>query len=497
MTPRKSPGSAAPQAADVPDRLDRRLVMLALTTLVGGFATLLDSTIVSVAINSLGNQFGSPLSTIQWVITGYLLALTMVIPLTGWAIERFGARPMWVASLALFLAGSALCGFAWSATSLIVFRVVQGFGGGMILPIAQTIVVQAAGPRRIGRVMSMIAIPAQLSPILGPVVGGLIVDSLSWRWLFFINVPIVLAAMIMSIFYIPAGAHAESKKLDVLGLVLLSPALATLVYGLSLAGHNGFGDSGALTWLIIGAVLLVAYIVHSLRPRIHAIIDVRLFRSRSFTAASMLQFLFGVSMFAAMFLLPLYYTQARGQSALAAGLLLAPQGAGTLIALSLVGKLTDRINPRPIILVGMLVASIGTIPYVFVGQSGNEFLLGAALLVRGMGLGAAVIPLSAAAYQGLGKADVPRATSAVNIIQRIGSSFGTAVLAVVLEQRIAVHGATGAGKALAFGDTFVWTLVLTGAALIPALLLPGRPEPDPAEPAPRPAEEDTADARSR
>ena len=467
---------SAQTRTEAPEPLDRGLVLLAVTTLIGGFASLLDSTIVSVAVPALSRGLHAPLSTLQWVITGYLLTMMVAIPITGWAVERFGARRTWLFALLLFLAGSVLAGASWSAGSLIVFRLVQGFGGGMILPVAQTIVVQAAGPKRIGRIMSLVAVPAQLAPICGPVIGGLIIDGLSWRWMFYVNVPICLLAIVMTFVYIPAGGSAPHQRLDWLGLLLLSPGLAAVVYGLSLTGDHGFASPVVIGWLAAGLVLLAGYTVHSLRSRVEPMIDLRLFRSRAFSAASTVMFLFGVSIFAAMFLLPLYYVQARGVTSLQAGLLLAPQGLGTLLALTAVGKLVDRISPRPIILVGLFVATAGTVPFVLFADDGNVVLLGAALLVRGLGLGAAIVPANAAAYAEIPEQAVPRATSALNVVQRIGSTFGTAVLALVLEGQLAAHSTTASGTASAFATTFLWTLVLTGVALVPALMLPGRRE---------------------
>src|SRR5215470_221239 len=175
--------------------LDPALKKLSAVVLLGAAMTILDTTIVAVAINTLGHDFDVSVSTIQWVATGYLLALSIVIPLTGWAIERFGARTLWIGSLALFLAGSVLSGAAWSAGSLIAFRVVQGIGGGIILPVGQTMLARAAGPQRMGRVMSVVAVPALLGPVLGPVIGGLIIDAFSWRWIFYVNVPVGIVAL--------------------------------------------------------------------------------------------------------------------------------------------------------------------------------------------------------------------------------------------------------------------------------------------------------------
>jgi EmrB/QacA subfamily drug resistance transporter len=478
-------GNAAATPAVAPDKLDPALIRLALVTVIGAFAPLMDATIVGVGVNALSRSFNTSLSTIQWVFTGYLLALAVVIPLTGWAIERFGARTMWLTSIGLFMVTSILAGSAWSVGSLITFRVLQGFGGGMILPITMTIVVQAAGPNRLGRVMSIVGVPAQLAPVLGPVLGGAIIGHLSWRWMFFINVPICLIALAGAFAYLPAGERRPTQKLDTLGLLLLSPGVAALVYGLSYAGLHGFGQPTALAWLAAGLALLTAYTAHSLRPGVRAIVDLRLFRVRSFSTASLVNFLFGVSLFAAMFLLPLYYIQARGHSAQEAGLLLAPQGLGLLLAFLVVGPLTDRINPRPLILTGMAIATLGTLPFAFVGHGSNDAVLGTALLIRGIGLGAATIPLNAAAYLGLGRPDIPRATSAINIINRLGGSFGTAILAVVLQHQIATHTPGPANRANAFGTTFVWTLILTALALIPALLIPARPTtPQAATPTP-------------
>src|SRR4051794_3262504 len=291
-----------------PPALDRALLRLASVVVLGTIMSILDTTIVNVAIETLGRELHASLSSIQWVATGYLLALATVIPLTGWAMERFGGKRMWILSVSLFLVGSTLCGLAWSTTSLIVFRVLQGFGGGMILPVGQAILAQAAGPQRMGRVMSVIGVPTLLGPILGPVIGGLIVDPFSWRWIFFVNLPVGAVALFLAVRILPSSTARGSRvPLDVVGLLLLSPGLAAVIYGLSELGIEGKAGPKAIAGLVVGVVLLAGFIWHALRSRGRALIDLSLYRDRGFSAASGTVFIFGVSLFGAMLILPLYY----------------------------------------------------------------------------------------------------------------------------------------------------------------------------------------------
>jgi len=468
--------------------MDRDLWRLASVVVLGTIMSILDTTIVNVAIETLGRDLDASLNEIQWVSTGYLLALATVIPLTGWAMERFGGKRMWMLSVTLFLCGSTLCGLAWSTTSLIVFRVLQGFGGGMILPIGQAILAQAAGPQRMGRVMSVIGVPTLLGPILGPVIGGLIVDNFSWRWIFFVNLPVGVVALALAARILPAAERKTRSRLDVVGLLLLSPGLALLVYGLSELGREGGLGTMAVVGLVGGALLLVAFVLHARRD--HALIDISLFRDRAFAAASGTVFIFGVSLFGAMLILPLYYQVVRGESALTAGLLLAPQGVGAAMAMPIAGRMTDRMGAGRVVPFGVVVACLGTAAYTQLTATTSYEVLGVALWVRGIGLGMTMMPSIAAAYQTLERAAVPRATSTINIIRTIGGSFGVAVLTVVLQRQIVaeIPGATGDLSGLrggaaaaaeplaaAFGTTFWVALGLTALALIPAYFLPRHP----------------------
>src|SRR5689334_13467919 len=253
-----------PAPAASGDKLDRGLLMVASVVVLGAIMSILDTTVVNVAINTLARDFHTQLSTIQWVATGYTLALATVIPLTGWAADRFGTKRLYMLSIALFVGGSVLSGLAWSAGSLITFRVLQGLGGGMIMPAGMTILTRAAGPQRMGRVMSIVGVPMLLGPVIGPILGGFLVDQVSWRWIFFINLPVAIVALFLARRVLPRDRPQPNQKLDLLGVLLLSPSLAAVIYGLAETNaHGGFGSAQVLVPIAIGVVMFGLWLLHT------------------------------------------------------------------------------------------------------------------------------------------------------------------------------------------------------------------------------------------
>src|SRR6059058_4584806 len=247
------------------DRIEAHVWRLSAVVMLGSIMSILDTTIVNVALRTLGHDLHSSLSSIQWVVTGYMLSLAAVIPITGWAARRFGAKPVYLLSLVLFTAGSALCGLAQSLDQLIVFRVVQGVGGGMILPLGQLMMATAAGPKRMGRVMSIVAVPAMLGPILGPTLGGLIVDNASWRWIFYVNLPIGAIAFLASLRTLPRVERTPTHRLDLRGLLLMATGLPLFTYGLAEIGKTGsFTAMSVLLPVLAGVALVGVFVVHAL-----------------------------------------------------------------------------------------------------------------------------------------------------------------------------------------------------------------------------------------
>jgi EmrB/QacA subfamily drug resistance transporter len=472
--------------------LTREIMAPAGVVVLGAIMTILDATIVNVALPTLGRDLHTSISAVQWVPTVYLLAFASVIPLSGWAAGRYGTRNVWLASLGTFLAGSLLAGLSWSIGALIAFRVLQGLGAGMIMPLGQAMLAQVAGPERMGRVMSIIGVPMLLVPIFGPLIGGSLIAAASWHWIFFVNLPVGLVAVALAVRLLPEAGTRRPQRLDVLGMVLLSGGIAAALYGLATMGQQGrvLGPA-SLGPLAAGAAAVALFVVHARRTS-RPLIDVRLFARRGFGSAAGANFVLGVALFGVALLLPLYFEIIRGRTPFETGVLLAPQGLGAACAISLAGYLTDKVGARRVVPAGVLIALAGTAVYAGIGVGTPYWLLALALFGIGAGLGATITPSMAAAFQGLPRSAIGDATSAINVVQRVAGSVGSALLAVVLQGTLAAHlpgfhGGIGQAAALAaaspraavavshaFAVSFAVALAITIAALVPAVLLPGR-----------------------
>jgi EmrB/QacA subfamily drug resistance transporter len=486
-------------AADAGEKLDRKILAVGGVVVLGAIMAMIDMTVVNVALEQLIVEFDTTLDRMQWVATGYTLALATVIPLSGWAADRFGTKRVYLSAVGLFMGGSALAGTAWSAESLILFRVLQGLGGGMLLPLSMTILTKAAGPARVGRVMAVLGVAMGLGPIMGPVLGGWLVDDVSWRWIFYVNVPVGVLTLSLGARILPGDEARRTDRLDVVGLLLLSPGLAALIYGLAqVPSREGFAHPEVYLAVGAGAVLVIAFLWHAVRTP-HALIDLRLFRDRGFSISTVTMVLLMIAVLGSMLLFPLYFQQVRAEGALEAGLLIAPQAIGAMIMMPIAGRIVDRGHAARLVPVGIVVILGSLVVFTRLTATTSYWTIGVALFVLGLGMGMAGMPNMSIALKTLRRQDVARASTSLSIIQQVAGSIGTAMLSVILFDKVKdrlgpaatsmrdlpeqVRQGLTAPMADAYASAFVWALVLLALSLVSALFLP-RSKKTAAEPTP-------------
>jgi EmrB/QacA subfamily drug resistance transporter len=466
-SPSSVPATASPPASE---RIEPWVWRITAVVILGMMMSILDTTIVNVALHTLSTDLHSPISKVQWVVTGYLIALGAVIPVTGWAARRFGPKRVYMVSLVLFTLGSVACGLSSTLPELVVFRVFQGVGGGMLMPVVMIIMAQIAGPQRMGKVMAVVSMPMMLAPIFGPVIGGVILQNLHWSWIFFVNVPIGVVAFVLGWRIVPHLDSGEAGPLDILGLALFPAGIAAIIFGVSeLGSGTALGSLKVLPPVIAGVTLVVAFCIHALHVE-RPLLDIRLYANRLFAGASLTTFFVASALFGAMILVPLYYQVVRGESVIATGLLNGPQGLGALFAMPLANRLTERFGGGRVTLAGVSVLCLSTVPLVFIGATTSILAISLILVVRGVSIGLCFMPAMTAAFGALRPDQVSDATPQLNVLQRVGGAVGTAVLAVVL-QRASVGAHTPAELASAFGQAYWWGLGIAALAFIPAVML--------------------------
>jgi len=406
---------------------------------LGSFLSQLDATVVNVSLGSLAVELHSSLQAIQWVTSGYLLALALMLPLNGWLVERIGTKRLYLICFSSFTLSSVLCALSWSADSLIGFRVLQGISGGLMAPLTQLMIARAAGKHMV-RVMGYVAVPVLLGPIVGPVVAGAILQHASWRWLFLINLPIGVLAIVLASVFLPSDDNGtrSQRRFDLVGFLTLSPGLVLFLYG-----SDHMNKRGGLVLLLLSVVLLATFFRKALKDGPRALIDLQIFRGEVFSASALTQFTVNGLSFAGQMLIPLYLILDVGMSPSATGWRMAPMGLGMVFTYPWVARLSQRFGIRGTSLRGALIAFLGTLPFLYL--SAKHFSLGilaVTLFVRGMGMSAVGIPSISAAYASVRKEELPMATTSLNIVQRLGGPTLTTVCATFLGWRMAfVHSA--------------------------------------------------------
>lgn len=455
-------------SAPTSDKLAPGVWKVVLVVLLGPFMTSLDSTVVNVSMSTLASELHSTISATQWIISGYLLSLALMLPLSGWLVDRVGAKRIYIGCFTAFTIASVLCGVSQNMGQLILFRVLQGMAGGLLAPMAQMMMARIAG-RQLAKVMGYSVMPILLAPILGPVIAGAILQQLNWRWLFYLNLPIGILALILAVILLPSDEDSLFvRPFDLPGFLLLSPGLALLLYGLENAGHGEVPTS-----LFLAVPLLLAFLIYAKYKGKAALIDIALFKEPIFRTASITQFFSNAVTFAGQMLTPLYLINACHLSAAQTGMLVAPTGVGMMISYPMMGYLTEKFGCRAVSAGGALIALIGTLPFIWMAEYGlNTWLLCFTLFLRGVGLGAINIPSMSAAYASVSKDKLAIATTAINIVQRLGGPIATTLAALVLEAAGGVS--PGANTSHAFMMAFAFLSLIQVVDFISACFLPTR-----------------------
>ncbi len=423
---------------------------------------MLDSTVANLAIESIRVDFSSTLPIVQWVATGYLCALAVSLPAAAWLGVRYGYGRLWASSLAVFVAASILCAIASGPLTLIAARLVQGLAGGLMVPAGQAVIGSTVEKRQLGRIFGLLGLVVALGPAIGPAVGGFLLEATSWRLLFWINVPIGMAALIAARGLVPGGAKDDSRTLDKKGLAVLSIGLPVLLYGALEIGVTEITLSTIFA-LVVGAALVSIFIFNALRRR-NPLIDLRLLRRKTFSAATTTTGLTGANMYGGLLLVPLYLQLVAGLEPASTGLWLLIMGLGSALVLPIAGALTDRFGAGIVSFVGAGLLLISTIPFVL-SEVPSFPVLGAVLATRGVGMALAQMPAMTAAYTAVSRDEMGDATTLVNIVQRMGGAIGAVGVVVILQHAggssiINAHSWTFAGLAVISALTMTTATVM-------------------------------------
>ena len=443
------------------------------------FMDLLDMTVVNVAVPTLAREFAATTTTIEWVVTGYLLSLALFIPISGWLGDRFGTKRVFLAALITFLSGSLLCGLSWNVESLIAFRVFQGVGGGMLTPVGMTMLFRAFPPSERAAASAVLTIPITVAPALGPILGGYLVDYQNWRWIFFLNIPFGLIALTASALVLREEVQEAVGRLDIRGFVLSGVGLVSFIYALSEAGQHGFDSPRVLAFAIGGLAVLAAFTLTELRTA-HPMIDVRLLGDKLFGASNFVMIVGNASIMGIFFVLPIFLQTQKGLDAFHVGLITFPMAAGVALMAPFASKLYPKIGPRRMMILGFGGNVIMTGSLALVGYGTSDWLIAGNMLLRGMSFGFLVIPLQAATFATISPEATGRASSIFSVSRQVAASLGIAILATILTARLGVHDAALADAATrdaalaAFQDTFLIGAVLTLPGMLAALLIDDR-----------------------
>jgi len=455
------------------EQLPKEVTRAAWAIAVAALAPMLDTTMVNIAINQFGKDFHTSLEMIQWIITGYVLALAVAVPVSGWLMDKFNGKKVLIYAELGFILFSVLSGLSWNFESLLVFRIFQGMSAGIIIPLMTTLLMKVAGPDKLGRLMAVIGTPIILGPIFGPVIGGVIIQLTTWRWIFFINIPVGLIALyLVSKRLDDFEPFNADSKIDWVGIILLAIMSSTMIYGITRAAHfASFQNHQTYLYVGIGIVTAIIYAIYNYMKKNKTVLPLSLFTYKSFSASMAGMFLAGIATNGPMLLLPLFFQNVRGYTLIEAALAMIPQGLGMLVARPTIGRLIDKIGAKLVVMVSLIISLLGSIPFIFIDEKTNFAIIVIILFVRGVGVGGITMPLMTDAYTGLEKGQIPQASIGSRIVQNLGSSFGSAVLATVVATVISGLKPTLPNILHSYQIGFLVSVIVIVIMFLPALFL--------------------------
>ncbi|MBV8085832.1 MAG: multidrug efflux MFS transporter [Chloroflexi bacterium] len=455
--------------------IDRKWLTLVVTS-IGGFMALLDSTIVNIALPTIMRDFNSTLQNGQLVLTIYLLALAIIIPTSGYLTDKLGLKRLYIQTLVLFVLGSTVCGLAWNLPSLVLFRALQGLGGGMLQPLGMAVVFTVVTPLERAKYMSILGLPMVLAPIIGPTVGGFLVEYASWRTIFLINIPIGVTNIVLASWLLrqtPRNLHA---RLDLRGLCLSVVAFPCLLLGLSFGEQNGWTSPLVAVLLLVGFIALLLLIRVELRTP-DPLLLFSLYRARMFRLAMGMNFISQFSLFGMQYLLPLFLQLAHHTTAAQTGVILFPTGICAWIAMTTSSRLYNRIGPKPLVMSGLAVLLVASALLSRVNQDTSVLYIGILGSMRGFGQGLAIMPTSTMAFNTVPHEQISKAPAFTNVMFRLFASTTAAILTTILVTSVRLHGAPPgtsitAGTApitatvAAFSDAFIAMSILCAFGIL-------------------------------
>jgi DHA2 family multidrug resistance protein len=417
-----------------------RVGLITVTVMLGLIMAIIDTTIVNVAISTIGGNLGATVDEVAWIATGYILANVVVMPLNGWLTALLGRKTFYAASLALFTVASLLCGTARSIWVLVIYRVIQGIGGGALQPTAQAILFETFPPQRRGAAMAIFGMGAMVGPAIGPTLGGWIVDNASWPLIFYINIPIGIVAFLMTLAFIPNPKYIAKPKggIDWIGLGLLTAGLASLQFVLEQGERDDwFQSQTILLFTVISAVALVVFVLKTLRDR-HPLVDLKVFKFRSFSVGSFLGIIMGFGLFGTALILPLFFQTTLGMTAFDTGMALMPGAISTAISMLIIGRLLNRIDGRWSIVFGTLVFAWSSWLLGGLNTQAGYWDVFWPRVVQGFALGFLFVPLTTISLSDVPVPELANATGIFTLLRQLGGSLGIAILTTMLAHQTAI-----------------------------------------------------------